>query len=92
MTRIEQIRQKHWHELGEQDVRALLAAWDTRDTALRALVEQWKADVAYLETVAGELANSNALASRIAVDATKAAASAITQKINALARLLEPEA
>ena len=46
MTRIEQIRQREqvtgWGTFGElhADVTALLSAWDTRDAALRTLVER----------------------------------------------------
>lgn len=46
MTRIEQIRQREqvtgWSTFGElhADVTALLSAWDTRDAALRTLVEE----------------------------------------------------
>ena len=49
MTRIEQIRQREqvtgWSTFGElhADVTALLSAWDTRDAALRTLVEQLRA-------------------------------------------------
>ena len=49
MTRIEQIRQREqvtgWGTFGElhADVTALLSAWDTRDAALRTLVEQLRA-------------------------------------------------
>lgn len=57
MTRIEQIRQREqvvgWGTFGElhADVTALLSAWDTRDAALRTLVEQLRAEADGVEAM-----------------------------------------
>ena len=37
-----------------EDIPALLAAWDTQQTALRALVEQWKNEAEYADIEQGE--------------------------------------
>ena len=37
------IRQKRWLDRDGDDVNTLLALWGTRESALRALVAQWKA-------------------------------------------------
>lgn len=61
MTRIEQIRQREqvtgWGTFGElhADVTALLTLWDTRDAALRTLVEQWRKWAETADTVAADL-------------------------------------
>lgn len=53
MTRIEAIRQRAERRTSpygdieaQEDMDALLTLWDTRETALRALVEQWNKEAA----------------------------------------------
>ena len=95
MTRIEQIRQREqvtgWGTFGElhADVTALLSAWDTRDAALRRLMEQWRADVAYLRQRADARYAEQTAAGLVASDALIAAVRAVEQRADALDAILK---
>lgn len=99
MTRIEAIRQRTnhgWnkHLTGDDaatmhtDLCEILAAWDTRETALRALVEKWKAEARelgpFIERYTGEEAWEDEAAARTERSTKEECA-------EALSRLLEQE-
>lgn len=90
-AQIAAIRQKRWLDRDGDDVNTLLALWDTHQSALRALVAQWRETGKLFRTRAIAQLATGTTKGRIAADAYDASADAHLSMAAELERLLESE-